>query len=103
MSMLAELVELVIGVDTHADTHTAALIAVDTRAVVATATVTADPDGYAQLLALADSTAGCAAGRWKAPAATAPVWPDTSASEVSWSSSSTARCVRRGGPGRSPM
>ena len=29
MSMLAELVELVIGVDTHADTHTVALVAVD--------------------------------------------------------------------------
>jgi transposase len=58
MSMLAELVELVIGVDTHADTHTAALIAVDTRAVVATATVTADPDGYAQLLALAEQHGG---------------------------------------------
>ena len=58
MSMLAELVELVIGVDTHADTHTAALIAVDTRAVLATATVTADPDGYAQLLALAEQHGG---------------------------------------------
>jgi transposase len=58
MSMLAELVELVIGVDTHADTHTAALVAVDTRAVLATATVTADPDGYAELVALADQHGG---------------------------------------------
>jgi transposase len=58
MSMLAELVELVIGVDTHADTHTAALIAVESRAVLATATVTADPDGYAQLLALAEQHGG---------------------------------------------
>ena len=58
MAMLADLVELVIGVDTHADTHTAALIAVDTRAVLATATVTADPDGYAQLLALAEQHGG---------------------------------------------
>src|SRR5689334_10399144 len=58
MSMLAELVELVIGVDTHADTHTAALVAVDTRAVLATATVTADPDGYAELVALADAHGG---------------------------------------------
>ena len=49
MSMLAELVELVIGVDTHADTHTAALVAVDTRALLATITVAADADGYAQL------------------------------------------------------
>jgi hypothetical protein len=54
MSMLAELVDLVIGVDTHADTHTAALVAVDTRAVLATATVIADSDGYAELVTLAD-------------------------------------------------
>lgn len=57
MSMLADLVDLVIGVDTHTDTHTAALIAVDTRAVLATVTVTADADGYAQLVALAEQHA----------------------------------------------
>jgi hypothetical protein len=56
--MLAELVELVIGVDTHADTHTAALIAVNTRALLATATITADADGYAALLALAETHGG---------------------------------------------
>jgi hypothetical protein len=37
--MLAELVELVIGVDTHADTHTAAVVATDTRAILATTTL----------------------------------------------------------------
>jgi len=58
MSMLAELVDLVIGVDTHADTHTAALIAVDTRAVLATLTVPADPHGYARLVELAESHGG---------------------------------------------
>ena len=58
MSMLAELVDLVIGVDTHADTHTAALVAVDTRAVLATLTVAADPHGYAQLLDLAQTHGG---------------------------------------------
>jgi transposase len=58
MSMLAELVELVIGVDTHADTHTAALVATDTRAVVATATVTADEDGYTELVTLAEEHGG---------------------------------------------
>ena len=62
MSMLAELVDLVIGVDTHADTHTAALIAVDTRAVLATVAVTADPDGYARLVALADQHAPASGG-----------------------------------------
>lgn len=58
MPMLAELVELVIGVDTHADTHTAALVAVDTRALLATVTVPADADGYGRLLELAESHGG---------------------------------------------
>jgi transposase len=49
MSMLAELVELVIGVDTHADTHTAALVAAANGALLATITVPADAEGYAQL------------------------------------------------------
>ena len=58
MPMLAELVELVIGVDTHTDTHTAALVAVDTRALLDTITVAADPDGYAQLVELAERHGG---------------------------------------------
>lgn len=58
MPMLAELVELVIGVDTHTDTHTAAFIAVDTRALLDTITITADADGYAQLVELAETHGG---------------------------------------------
>jgi transposase len=58
MSMLAELVELVIGVDTHADTHTVALVGVDTRALLGTITVAADAEGYTQLLELAESYGG---------------------------------------------
>ena len=58
MPMLAELVELVIGVDTHADTHTAAVVATRSRAVLATATVTADEDGYTELFALAEHHGG---------------------------------------------
>jgi transposase len=56
--MLAELVEVVIGVDTHKHTHTAAVLATATGAVLATVTVTADPDGYAQLVALAEQHPG---------------------------------------------
>jgi transposase len=56
--MLAELVELVIGVDTHADTHTAAVLATDTGAVLATARVNADEDGYRELVALAEAHGG---------------------------------------------
>jgi transposase len=58
MSMLADLVEVVIGVDTHSQTHTAAIVDVRTGGVLARATVTADPDGYAQLVALAEQHSG---------------------------------------------
>jgi transposase len=58
MSMLAELVEVVIGVDTHKHTHTAAVVAAATGAVLARAAVSADPDGYAELHALADQHSG---------------------------------------------
>ena len=54
MAMLADLVELVIGVDTHKDTHTAAVVAAATGAVLEQATVPATPAGYQQLLRLAD-------------------------------------------------
>jgi len=54
MTMLAEHVEVVIGVDTHRDTHTAAVVIAATRAAVDEATVCTAPDGYAELVALAD-------------------------------------------------
>lgn len=58
MPMLAELVEVVIGVDTHTDTHTAAVLDARSGAVLARATVTADLDGYGELLALAECHPG---------------------------------------------
>ena len=58
MSMLAELVEAAIGVDTHAETHTAAVLDTRTGAVLARATALADPDGYAELTALAQEHSG---------------------------------------------
>src|SRR5215212_9796610 len=58
MHMLADTVELVIGVDTHKDTHTAAVVTATTGAVVAQATVPATPAGYRQLLRLADQHDG---------------------------------------------
>ena len=58
MSMLADIAEVVIGVDTHKDTHTAALIDSRTGAVLDRATVNADPDGYASLTVLADQHSG---------------------------------------------
>ncbi|MEJ2866115.1 IS110 family transposase, partial [Actinomycetospora flava] len=52
--MLAEQVEVVVGVDTHKHTHTAAVVAATTGAVLAQATVSAEPAGYDALLELAD-------------------------------------------------
>ncbi|MFI6067115.1 hypothetical protein ACIA47_17935 [Micromonospora sp. NPDC051227] len=43
---------VVIGVDTHKDTRTAALLDPRTGGVLARVTVSADPDGYAELAAL---------------------------------------------------
>lgn len=53
MTMLSERVDVVIGVDTHKHTHTAAVIASGTGAALAHTTVTADAVGYAELVAFA--------------------------------------------------
>lgn len=54
MAMLADTVELVIGVDTHKDTHTAAVVQAVSGAMLEQVTVPATPAGYRQLLRLAD-------------------------------------------------
>ena len=48
--MLADIVEVVIGVDTHKHTHTAAVVTAATGAAVDNVTVTTDPDGYRALV-----------------------------------------------------
>lgn len=58
MAMLAELVDVVIGVDTHKHTHTAAVIIAATGAAAEDLIVDTDPDGYAELVALADRHSG---------------------------------------------
>jgi transposase len=58
MHMLAEVVELVIGVDTHKHTHTAAVVVAATGAVLEQLTVPAAPAGYQQLLQLASHWPG---------------------------------------------
>ena len=58
MSSLAEVVDVVIGVDTHKHTHTAAVIDAATGAVLDELTVDTDPDGYDQLVAMADRHSG---------------------------------------------
>ena len=49
MPMLADAVDAVIGVDTHTDTHTAAVVS-PLGACLAVVQVTADAAGYAQLM-----------------------------------------------------
>jgi transposase len=58
VTMLADLVDVVIGVDTHKHTHTAAVVTASTGAVVEDLTIDTDPDGYAEVLALADRHSG---------------------------------------------
>jgi transposase len=58
MRMLADLVEVVIGVDTHTHTHTVAVLAAATGAMLDQATAAATPAGDQQLLALADRQPG---------------------------------------------
>lgn len=58
MPILAELVRVVIGVDTHKATHTAAVLAAATGGVLATQTVSTTPAGYQALLTLAQQHPG---------------------------------------------
>jgi transposase len=67
MPMLADTVELVIGVDTHKDTHTAAVVQAVSGAVVDQVTVPATPAGYQQLLRFADRQDGRRCGRSSQP------------------------------------
>ena len=74
MSMLAEVVEVVIGVDTHKHTHTAAVVQAVTGAVLTQITVAADPGGFAELDALAGQYSGLRA--W-APGGQRRLWRRT--------------------------
>jgi transposase len=58
MPILAELVQVVIGVDTHQHTHTAAVLAAATGGVLATQTIPTTPAGYRALRTLAHQHPG---------------------------------------------
>ena len=58
MPILADVVDFVIGVDTHKHTNTAAVVSAVTSAEIETATSTTDPDGYTALVDLADRHGG---------------------------------------------
>lgn len=57
MASLAEVVDVVIGVDTHKHTHTAAVLS-NLGAELEVLTASADPDGYAAFIELADRHGG---------------------------------------------
>jgi transposase len=61
---LHEMVSHVVGVDTHKDTHTAAVVTAMTGGEEATETVPANRDGYEALLELADSYADATERVW---------------------------------------
>ena len=70
--MLADEVDYAIGVDTHRDQHTIAVVVAPTGAVLSQTVISANGGGYAQALRFADDTrAACASGRSKAPVLTA--------------------------------
>lgn len=58
MPMLAELVDIVIGVDTHKHTNTAAIVSAASTAVIETTTTATDPDGYQCLFDMAERQTG---------------------------------------------
>ena len=62
--MLEGLVGCVIGVDTHKNTHTAAVIAAGTGAVLETITIAADVDGYETVFEVADALGGPTGRAW---------------------------------------
>jgi hypothetical protein len=72
MHMLADLVELVIGVDTHKQTHTAAVVAAATGAVLQQVTVPATPPATSSCWSSPTDTTVGGCGRSRAPVATAP-------------------------------
>jgi transposase len=70
---LREVVDVVIGVDTHVNTHSAAVVDTATGGVVDEVTVEATAQGYAELVEFANPTRRCGPGPSKGPAGTAPV------------------------------
>jgi hypothetical protein len=71
MAILAELVDLVIGVDTHKHTHTAAVVVAATGAMVDQVTVPAARPATSSCSSWPTSSPAGGCGRSSAPAATA--------------------------------
>jgi len=58
MTILAEVVDVVIGVDTHRHTHTAVVVASNSGGLIDQVCIDADADGYAEVFELAASQEG---------------------------------------------
>ena len=69
---LREVVDVVIGVDTHVHTHSAAVVDTATGGVLDEITVEATPEGYADSWSSPITTPRCGPGRSRGPVATAP-------------------------------
>ena len=69
----AGLIDVVIGVDTHVNTHSPAVVDTATGRVRGEVTVEATTEGYAELVEFANDLARCGPGRSKGPAGTVPV------------------------------
>ena len=72
MAMLADSAEVVIGVDTHKHTHTAAVVTAATGAVITQVTVPATPAATSSCWSWPTSTMVSGCGRSRAPVATVP-------------------------------
>ncbi len=73
---LGEVVDVVIGVDTHVHTHSAAVVDTRTGGVLDEITIQADRAGVCtSWWSSLTSMRCCGCGRWRAPAVTAPGWP----------------------------
>ena len=68
---LGEVVDVVIGVDTHVRTHSAAVVDAATGGVLGEITVEATAAGYAELVDSPANTPRCGCGRSREPAVTA--------------------------------
>jgi transposase len=73
MTSVTDLRDVVIGVDPHVHTHSAAALDARTGGVLNQITVEATADGYAHLVEFATSTRGCVRERSRARVDTAPV------------------------------
>ena len=67
------MVDVVIGVDTHVHTHSAAVVNTATGGVLDEITVEATAEGYAELVEFANNQPCCGPGRSRGPVATATV------------------------------